>query len=239
VTELQVYRVSGTEAEQARGVVLAIDVIRAFTVAAYALAGGARRLWLVRRTDEAFWLRRDDPGALLAGEIKGRLIPGFDLNNSPALMARADVRGHTVIQCTGAGTQAAVRAIHASHLLVCSLVNASATARFGRRLAEMEGEPICLLPTAGMTSPEMIEDSICADYLEALMCDPDRAQSVLDAGVERLRTSGRLDVFTADDADFPVADVEHFLAVDRFSFAMVGVRKQSGDVQYVEVERPS
>jgi hypothetical protein len=35
-------------AAQARGVVV-IDVIRAFSVAAYAFAGGARGLWLVRK----------------------------------------------------------------------------------------------------------------------------------------------------------------------------------------------
>jgi hypothetical protein len=81
----------------------------------------------------------------------------------------------------------------------------------------------------------MIEDNICADYLEALLRDPTHAQDVLQAGLDRLHTSGRLDVFTSADSDFPIADIEHFLAVDRFSFAMVGERKQTDDVRYVEV----
>src|SRR5690349_5210838 len=105
---LSIRRVYRSEAEEARGVVIVIDVIRAFTVATYAFAGGARRLWLVRTTDEAFALRQQEPRALLAGEIGGRLIPGFDLNNSPSLMAATNVRGRTIIQRTGAGTQGAV-----------------------------------------------------------------------------------------------------------------------------------
>lgn len=41
-------------AAQARGVVVVIDVIHAFSVAAYAFAGGARGLWLVRKRSKNF-----------------------------------------------------------------------------------------------------------------------------------------------------------------------------------------
>src|ERR1700686_2509811 len=102
---LDIRRIYLLRAAEARGIVIVIDVIRAFTVAAYACAGGARRLWLVRSTDEAFALRQQETWALLAGEIAGRLIPGFDLNNSPSLMAATNVQGRTIIQRTGAGTQ--------------------------------------------------------------------------------------------------------------------------------------
>ncbi|HEX5545811.1 MAG TPA: 2-phosphosulfolactate phosphatase, partial [Ktedonobacterales bacterium] len=72
-----VVRIHGINAEQARGVVVVIDVLRAFTVSAYALAGGARELLLVRGVEEALTLRDEaHPDALLAGEVGGRLIPG-------------------------------------------------------------------------------------------------------------------------------------------------------------------
>ena len=45
---MQIRRVHRLEAAEARGVVIVIDVIRAFSVAAYAFAGGARAIWLVR-----------------------------------------------------------------------------------------------------------------------------------------------------------------------------------------------
>src|SRR5260370_19730774 len=103
--DLEIYRVGRYEAKEGRGVVIVIDVIRAFSVAAYALAGGAQALWLVRTVEEAFALRERNPGVLLIGEVGGRLIPGFDLNNSPALMPASPVRGRMLVQPTRPCTQ--------------------------------------------------------------------------------------------------------------------------------------
>jgi 2-phosphosulfolactate phosphatase len=233
---MHIRRIDRREAGSATGVVVVIDVIRAFTVAAYALAGGARRLWLVRTVEEAFALREREPDALLAGEIGGRLIPGFDHNNSPARMASADVRGRTLIQRTGAGTQGAVGADRADRILVCSLVNARATARYAAKLAGAGGT-ITLMATGLMESPEAIEDTICGDYLRALLCEPDAADRVRDDGVHRLRASGRLNMFGEGETDFPPEDVPAFMAVDRFSFAMEGTRREWQDIPYVEVSR--
>src|SRR5712691_4568775 len=167
---IEIRRVNRLEAVDSRGGGIVIDVIRAFTVAAYAFARGADRLWLVRTVDEAFALREREPQALLAGEIGGRLIPGFDFNNSPALMAKAHVTGRLLIQRTGAGTQGAVNASHSQRLLICSLVNAKATAQYAYALATETGELITLLPTGKPDEAfPLTEDDFCADYLEALI----------------------------------------------------------------------
>jgi 2-phosphosulfolactate phosphatase len=42
----------------ARGVVVVVDVLRAFTTAAYAFAGGAEEIFLVSTVEEAFSLRK-------------------------------------------------------------------------------------------------------------------------------------------------------------------------------------
>ena len=236
---LDIRRVYRLEAAQARGVVIVIDVIRAFTVAAYACAGGARRLWLVRTTDEAFALRQQEAQALLAGEIGGRLIPGFDLNNSPSLMAASNVQGRTIIQRTGAGTQGAVGAINAEYLLICSLANARATATYARKLAETTGGLVTLLPTEGSSQhlPYTGEDSICADYLEALLRDRDNASTLLAANLAHLDEAGRFDFMKLGEADFPFEDIALIKGADRFNFVMVGQRKQADGFEYVEVER--
>jgi 2-phosphosulfolactate phosphatase len=80
---MEIRRVNRLEASSARGVVIVIDVIRAFSVAAYAFTGGAQAIWLVRTVEEAQAMRQREPQALLAGEVGGRLISGFDFNNSP------------------------------------------------------------------------------------------------------------------------------------------------------------
>jgi 2-phosphosulfolactate phosphatase len=237
---MDILRVGREQAAEARGVVIVIDVIRAFSVAAYAFAGGARGLWLVRTVAEAFALRERAPGALLAGEVGGRLIAGFDFDNSPARMAAADVRGRRIIQRTGAGTQGAVGAGAATHLLLAALVNARATAACARTLAARDGLPVTLLPTEVPVEEEGVhafEDEVCADYLEALLRERDDAADVLAEGVARLRAGGRLGIFTRGYPDFPPEDVPAVLAVDRFTFAMRGAREQWHDVTYVRAAR--
>lgn len=160
MSNLEIRRVYLPQAAEALGVVIVIDVIRAFSVAAYAFSRGARRLWLVRSVEDAFALRQREPDALLAGEVGGYLIPGFDYNNSPSLMAIANVDGRLLIQRTGAGTQGAVGAVNAMHLLICSLVNAKATAIYARHLSDTTGGLITLLPTF-YKSDEVSEDSVC------------------------------------------------------------------------------
>jgi 2-phosphosulfolactate phosphatase len=236
MSNLEIRRVNLQEATLAQGVVIVIDVIRAFSVAAYAFSGGAQRLWLVRSVQDAFALREHEPNALLAGEVGGRLIPGFDFNNSPSLMAAADVNGRLLIQCTGAGTQGAVGAVNATHMLICSLVNAKATAISVRNLADTTGELITLLPTF-YKSDVVSEDSVCADYLEALLYGHDDASTSLAKEITHLEQSGRFDFLKFGDPDFPFDDIAAILDIDRFDFVMVGTHKQWKDITYVEVEK--
>ena len=234
---MEIRRVKYLEAASASGVVIVIDVLRAFSVAGYAFAGGAQRIWLVRTIEEALALRERAPYALLAGEVGGLLISGFDFNNSPAQMAVANVRGSLLIQRTGAGTQGAVNATNAVHLLVCSLTNARATATYACQLATSAGGLISLLPTEYVDGLEHTEDEVCADYLEALLRGRADAQNVLSQDIEQLRAAGRFDRFIEGDPDMPFEDVAAVLAIDRFPFAMVGSHQQWCDIEYIDVQR--
>jgi 2-phosphosulfolactate phosphatase len=241
---LHIERVHRAQADQARGVVIVIDVIRAFSVASYAFANGARGIWLVRTAEDALVLRVREPTALLAGEVGGRLISGFDYNNSPARMAAADLHGKLLIQTTGAGTRGAVGAVNARRLLVSALVNARATAAHARALAlaadgHVDGGLVTLMPTessAGRDDTAM-EDDICADYLEALLLDHPDAPAVLADCLERIRASGRLAIFAQDDPDFPPEDVPAFMDANRFDFAIAGTREQWHDITYIATHR--
>jgi 2-phosphosulfolactate phosphatase len=239
---LSIARIHGREAEQARGVVVVIDVLRAFTVAAYALAGGARELLLVRTIEEALSLRANYfPDALLAGEVNGRMIPGFDLNNSPVMMQSADVRERRIIQRTGAGTQGAVNARHASRLLVASLVNARATAAYAAQLANAQKDGrITLVPTASPFEDNgrlTIEDDACADYLEALLYRQGDADAVLAQSIERINATECSGIFSQGFEDLPAGDVTAALVADQFGFAMEGERKTFGEIEYIAVRR--
>lgn len=236
--KLDIRRVNHRTAAEARGVAIVIDVIRAFTVATYAFAGGARRLWLVRSVEDALALRKREPEALLIGEVSGRLIPGFDLNNSPALMAKSDVLGKLLIQRTGAGTQGAVGVSNATHILLCSLANAQATATYAEKLAQEADGIVTLFPTGSAHDFAFgSEDDLCADYVEALLRKRTDASDVLARGIAHLRTSDRFDLWEQGEPDFPREDIEKVLDANRFEVVMVGRHEMWEDVTYVDVER--
>jgi len=56
-------------------------------------------------------LKASDPALLLAGEIKGLGIPGFDLDNSPYRVAQAKLEGRRLVQKTTNGVKATLAAL--------------------------------------------------------------------------------------------------------------------------------
>jgi 2-phosphosulfolactate phosphatase len=199
------------------GVVVAIDVIRAFTTAAYAIAGGAREIWLVAGVDEALALAATMPGALVMGEDHGRRPEGFDLSNSPVHVAAADVEGRRIVQRTSAGTQGVVAATGAERLFAASLVCASATA--AAVAATGLGPPTYVITGRFPDRPDGGED----DLLTAQLIERARTDRPLDAeataeAVARSREAFRTKALGSEHVH--PDDFAYATAVDRFSFAM-------------------
>jgi len=200
---------------EAAGTVVAIDVIRAFTTAAYAFAAGVREIMLVGTVEEAFALREAMPDALMMGEVGGQHIPGFDFSNSPAALVGLDLAGRRMIQRTSAGTQGIVRSVHADQLLAASFVCAGATARY---LLARAPEHVTLVATEVRSDVTGDEDVACAEYLALLLRGdtPDVAPFV-----QRARQShGGLLLAPVPPPGFMAGDLECCVAVDRFDFAM-------------------
>ncbi len=111
------------------GAVVVVDVIRAFTTAAYAFGSGAAEIYLVGGVDEALAFKAAHPGSIGdGGESRspaGWVRPPELAGDGP----RADLDGRTLVQRTSAGTQGVVSATDATRLWAASLVVASATAR--------------------------------------------------------------------------------------------------------------
>src|ERR1700730_18051708 len=103
-------------ATRATGSVAVIDVFRAFTTAAVALANRASRIVMVRNVEEALALREAGIGQICMGEVQGRAPDGFDFGNSPFEISRVDFSGKTIIERTSAGTQGIVAANRAERL---------------------------------------------------------------------------------------------------------------------------
>lgn len=201
-------------ARSARGVAVVIDVLRAFTVSAYALAGGATECRLVETVERARDLAGELPDAVLSAEVDGLPVPGVPISNSPAMIREADLRGRVLVQRTTSGVQAALAARACDQVVAGALVVAGATARLIRSLGP---EVVTLVATAAPLGHP--EDRACADLLEALLLG--RRPPDLDQLLAPLRRSDRYRRLRAGlQPGFPPADLDLALAPDTFDFAM-------------------
>lgn len=115
-----------TEPSEASHAVVVIDVLRAFTTAAWAFARGAERIVLAESLEEARALKSLHADWLTLKD--GPPAPGFDTVNSPALVRRLDLTGRTLVQKTAHGTAGALTARDAPLLLCAGFTVAAATA---------------------------------------------------------------------------------------------------------------
>ncbi|GEP60451.1 2-phosphosulfolactate phosphatase [Reyranella soli] len=219
-------------AKQAVGRVAIIDVFRAFTTAAVALANGASRIIMVGTLEEALALRTNGIGQVCMGEVGGRAPPGFDFGNSPFEVSGAEFRGKAVIQRTSAGTQGIVLAEKAERMYAASLVVASTTAK-----ALRTGTPdfITLVAMGNNAVSRADEDELCAMYLRSLLqgkranAEAVRALILASEEAERFGDPAR--------PHFHPRDLEIALDIDRFDFAIRVITREGQAV--AEIERPA
>jgi 2-phosphosulfolactate phosphatase len=143
-------------------VVAVIDVLRASTSIAVALANGARAVVPLDSPDEVVMRAKafERSEVLLAGERKALPISGFDLGNSPKEFTREVVEGKTVIMTTTNGTHAILAAQGARDVIVASYVNYTAVLAMLR--AALRGGTDIMLVCAGREWQFALEDAGCA-----------------------------------------------------------------------------
>jgi 2-phosphosulfolactate phosphatase len=151
---------------EAGGIHIVVDVIRAFTVAHIAMAQGAYQICLVDTIAAAFALKHQSPEYILAGERDGLPVPGFDLPNSPYKFSKGNLKGKTIILKTTYGTEAALNALHGTHVFVAGFINAKRTALYVKRLEADNQKKIITIIASHPTSDE---DLACAEYIQDLI----------------------------------------------------------------------
>jgi 2-phosphosulfolactate phosphatase len=153
------------DGERLRGSACAvIDVIRATSTIAAALAHGASGVQPVASVSDAFAAKARDPEALLAGERGGQALPGFDLGNSPEDFTAERVSGRRIILTTTNGTQALAACAGARAVVTASLLNLEAVATRLRQIG-----PPWIIVCAGCDGEFGVDDAVVAGALaEAL-----------------------------------------------------------------------
>ncbi|HEY3793465.1 MAG TPA: 2-phosphosulfolactate phosphatase [Bradyrhizobium sp.] len=209
-------------AKRATGTVAIIDVFRAFTTAAVALANGATHITMVGTVEEALSMRERGLGQICMGEVRGLAPAEFDFGNSPFELSQTDLRGKAIIQRTSAGTQGIVAAAQAAHLYAASLVTASATAR---AMAARATKRITLVAMGKEAIARTDEDELCALHLRNLLegrkGDAQAVRQLILAGGE---AAGFRD---PKRSHLLPGDLDIALDIDRYDFA-VGVDMENG-----------
>lgn len=146
-----------------RGIVVTIDVLRAFSTACYIMDKNPLRLEITASTPYAVKSKKYNKNLILLGEDHGRDINGFDYNNSPAQIKKADLTGKDVLLRTTAGTNTMVRIPDDSTVFTGSFVNAEATVQV---IQAMHPDMVTFVPTSHKYLNN--EDFKCAAYMKSL-----------------------------------------------------------------------
>lgn len=208
---------------EATGIVAVIDVIRAFTAAAFAFAAGAKTITLASTVDQALKLRDQQPRALVMGEDRGLRPPQFDLGNSPHELSGIDLSGRPMIQRTSRGTQGVIASKKADKLLASSFCCAQATAEY---ISSLSPELVTFVATGIGPHGEGDEDIACAEYLEALLRGYKPKPEKYLQRVQECRTSQTL-FGDPRKPGFHWEDIECCASLDKFHFSMI-IERQNG-----------
>ena len=153
---------------------IVIDVLRATSTIAQALAAGYERVLCVPEIDDARALRAELPDSVVGGERDAVRIDGFDVGASPREFL--EPRARTLILSTTNGTRTIVAAAtRCERVLLGSLLNLDAVAAAARA----SGDDIAII-CAGFKGAFALDDAYCAGrFVQAL--DADRTDAALAA----------------------------------------------------------
>jgi len=150
---------SGEAAPAAVGIV--VDVLRATSTIAQALASGYERVLCCAELEEARALRKEIPGSLVGGERNAVRIEDFDVGASPREFLEA--RAETLILSTTNGTRAILEtAKRCDEVVLGSLLNLSAVAAAAR------GDDVVVV-CAGFQGAFALDDAYCAGRIVKLL----------------------------------------------------------------------
>lgn len=215
-------------AKQATGLAVIIDVFRAFTVEAYLVNNGVKKLIPVGDKQIAYDYKEKHKDCILIGERHGIMLDGFDYGNSPSQIEKINFTGKTVVHTTSAGTQGIANAKNAKEILTGSLVNAKAIAEY---IKMQNPEDVSLVCMGNGGKSEAKEDTLCAEYIKSLL---EGKKLNLDKKIEDLKNIAGKRFFDPKLQDiFPERDFYLSTELNKFKFVLK-VEKDDKGMNYAK-----
>lgn len=144
---------------------VAVDVLRASSTLTRAKAHGAARVLPFADTAAAIAWRDAHPGTLACGERDGRIVPGFDLGNSPFEYSPERVAGRTLAFASTNGSRAMLSLWGCERRWLGAFVNAGAV------LAALADAGDVRIGCAGKLGEPAAEDLAFAGWLAAALAE--------------------------------------------------------------------
>jgi 2-phosphosulfolactate phosphatase len=161
--ELDVALVPDAVPAHSAAVLVVVDEIRASTTLTTLLDLGVPTVYIEGGLDAARRLGRAT-GSILVGERHALRPRGFDFDNSPTMLARADLHGRSVVLSTTNGTAILRRVRRSPHVLIGCLRNARACAEAAIDLARAHDTGIRIV-CAGRERRFVLEDAVAAGVI--------------------------------------------------------------------------
>lgn len=152
-------------AEEAEGLTVIVDVLRAGSVISTLLRNKAEHVVACGELAESYKLK--EKGYILLGERNGIQPKDFDYPNSPSAIYGVDFTGKRVAVNTQAGSQAIVRAKNADEIIVSGFLNSKAVENYVKRQNPKRVSIVTVGYVDDLISEEAIEDEEYATFLKA------------------------------------------------------------------------
>jgi len=165
-----------------------VDVLRATSTIAQALASGYRRVLCCAEIEDALALRAEIADSIVGGERKAVQVEGFDVGASPREFL--EPRAETLILSTTNGTRAILEtAQRCEEVVLGSLLNLAA-------VAGVAGARDAVIVCAGFQGAFALDDAYCAGRIVQLL-DSERTDAALGAELIALAFPNALDGLNA------------------------------------------
>lgn len=146
---------------------IAVDVLRATTTIAAALAAGAEAVQAFSDLEQLIHVSEAWPAEqrIRIGERGGKIVDGFDMGNSPLDCTPERVKGCRIFMSTTNGTRALQRVQVASVVLAAALVNRRAVVQ----ALQAQQPDVVWIVGSGWEGSFSLEDTVCAGAIADLL----------------------------------------------------------------------
>jgi len=193
--------------KEALGLAVMLDIFRGSNTIIAALDQGAEYIIPVSKVEEAYRLKKDNPGYFLFGEVNGLKPKGFDYGNSPVELSKSNVNGKVGVFRSSACSQGIVNLQKSEELWIGSYANAT---KIVERINEKKPKLVSLVAIGLDAYEKALEDELCAQYIKESVegLKPDfeimKKEILQSDGANRLRSlkQDRNTGTTFNDLDF-------------------------------------